>query len=528
MYTVCKYTVKKVGDIVNKKKKKTYDVTEKRFKSVDDLIAFIELKDPKKLKCEILYLVGNELDVNKLIKRYNLKKVDNWEKMVYGMFKLWANPPRNSFCVSALSEYGGRIVRCNVKGQRIDISIRPCSKLEHRFSSTLVGEFNGDTNYVVLDIETTGLSPILDDIIQICFLKNNKNYYSKYLPLTKKDTNTAFEINKIEDEVLKDATHLTQQEVDEIVEKFDLKNNVVVVWSGKNQFDRLFLECYFLDHDLKGLDQIKFFNAKSMLSDYLGLDQRKDAIAELYGISTNEAHNAVEDCIIERQIVENLLNGYVAPLLEASYSKKINDVKAFLFGEEKSKEAAEVLYDSFCICIRGKNGYVFEDYDKPHKTRGKEWIDIHHLDEKSIPNIATMTNHAVMLNDTETLEELRPYNKKERLVYATKVEHFLLHCLIAIMRSDFSGGVHFTFGDIVKIKSGCFSEGSKEFNIQSMQSDFFKEITFEEIINIYAMNVKYTEVDLNECVENFYKLNTYVQDHEKYNEIMEKVRSGLK
>ena len=53
-------------------------------------------------------------------------------------------------------------------------------------------------------------------------------------------------------------------------------------------------------------------------------------------------------------------------------------------------------------------------------------------------------DHTVYISNY-SLEELKPYNVKEQLVYANKIEHFLLHYLIDSIRGQtvFSGGPNY-------------------------------------------------------------------------------------
>ena len=89
--------------------------------------------------------------------------------------------------------------------------------------------------------------------------------------------------------MLKFQSPITQNEVDAVLERFDLENRVVVIWSGKDYFDRTFLETYFYQHGLKGLEKIKFFSGISLLDEIKDCEiksRSKDSIAYIYGIDT--------------------------------------------------------------------------------------------------------------------------------------------------------------------------------------------------------------------------------------------------
>ena len=114
---------------------------------------------------------------------------------------------------------------------------------------------------------------------------------------------------------------------------------------------------------------------------------------------------------------------------------------------------------------------------------------------------------------------LRPFNKKERLLYATKVEHFLLHCLLNLV-NDTSQGIHFLFGDLLKMEIGIFDENSLERNIQEKRNGkFYLNIDFDTLLRIYQKLLKKEGIGAY-SVEDFYKLDTYIYDKEKYDQIM--------
>lgn len=504
---------------------------ELKFDFVQDIIDYIDNHNDRKEKRGTLVINGNEIDVLRLVKHYKLKYPNqSYKNCNYRLFRACMMPPKNSFIIGPSSMYGNVITRFNIKDWIVEVRFNLKSSYEHNFASIMAKELTKETEYVVLDIETTGLNPVTDDIIQIGILKNENEYYSRYLPLEKKETNTAFAINRISDACLKNSTPLTQAEVDEIIEKFDLKNKVVAIWTGKNLFDRLFLEAYFLEHDLKGLENIKFFNAKVLLDKYVELNlsySPKDYIASLYQISVKNAHNAISDCIIEYTIIENLLFGNISPLLETPYNKYLAAIKEYFSSRYKAKYKAKILYDKFCETLIYKNGPVLNDYDCEHLTRGQEWIDIHHVDEKTIDDIATRTNLALAIGDKDVLDSLKPYNRRERLVYANKVEHFILHCLIEIFREGISGGPHWTFGDIIKMQIGFFEKGTKEYEIQQSQETFYSSISLEEVVKIYTFILKMNNLDLDSCINNFYKLKDYNYDEEKLSNFKNKINKCI-
>ena len=498
-------------------RKKTY-----RFKSFQELIDYIDGGWKSKKIVGRAKFIGNEIDVVKLIKRYhfdNIKELNdkNW----YGEFRDWLMPTINECRIGPLGMYGNRITKFDINGINVEIHYSPKSNYENSYSSNLVEDLTSTDEYVLLDIETTGLNAIMDDIIQICIYNNRDDYYEKYLPLEQRDENLAIEVNRISNELLKDAVPLTQQDVDDLIKRFDLENKTVVIWTSNNLFDRTFLEVYFLKHGLKGLEKIKFFNGRKLIDKFDGLHinyASKDTIAILYDIDIEGAHNALADCMIEHEIVKKLLNGEIEPLRDA-YKYMVDEIKGYLlYGDYEDKILAEKLYDKFCKILPMYNGAVKQDYNEHHITRGGEWIDIHHIDEKSVSNVSNKETWVFL-----GLEDYLLLNQKSRLVFATKVEHFLLHSLTDIINGIDNGGTHATFGSLLKMKIGIFEENSKEYQIQQRNDEFYKKITFDEVLRIYERHNRLMKVSLTSAIDLLYHLEEYKHDEDKLRDIILRV-----
>lgn len=509
---------------------------EKRFKLLQELVDYLEVSPPIKEPLEsflddlsqsdIINFNGTELDALKLIKRFGLKFENNSSRN-YQSFKRLRLKNQNTYSVGPNSMYGHILYKFNIIGYCINITKNTKTNYNQNYISQRVNGLTKDDKYVILDIETTGLDPVIDDIIQICIYENENHYTLRYLPLEKRESNIAYKHNHIEDDLLQNQSPISQAEVDRLIEKFDLENKTVLIWTGKNYFDQMFLESYFYEHNLKGLEKIKFYNGADLLdlvNGYTG-SRAKDEIAEIYQIDTTNAHNALNDCRIESEIIENLLNKNFTPFIpiinNTRYRRLMYEIWSFFF--EKSDFTAEELYDKLCNELVIKNGKILEDYDKNPRTRGKEWIDIHHIDEKILDNIATRTNEAKKRGDFIELRMLAPFNKKERLVYATKVEHFLLHCILNFIDDCLSYGTHFLFGDLLKMEIGIFEEGSWLKKIQDIRNDkFYSLIDFGYVVKIYR-KVLERQGEIPYILEDFYKLDTYKYDKEKYDSIMKDV-----
>lgn len=514
-----------------------------KVKSLNEIIDLIDSKAVK--KNDRLILNGNILDAATLINKYSLKPCNDSFKAEYQIFlssyqsfkMISFSCPLNEFIVSPPSMYGHTIIILNINGILVQLHQNQKTNYETRFKSSKINNYQNQ-RFVVLDIETTGLDPLVDDIIQICIYESNENKYVRYLPLKKKIKNTAKEINRISETTLRTKKPLSQKEVDEIIKQFNLSDCVIMIWTGKNLFDRLFLEVYFKENNLTGLEYFTFFNAKNLLNEFKNeieiKDLSKDNIAHLYGINYHNSHDALEDCKIEKEIISNLICDNIKPLKFNFELIMINKIISIYDNiSKKSNIIAERTYWEFCDFLVSKYGRLLNDYDKAHKKRGNEWIDIHHIDEIIEHNIAVRTQLAQQDNNLKVIKEMGKFNKSNRLVYANKIEHFILHALLDMYKSSYDklyqGGLHFAFGDILKLEIGLFENNSRFIKIQNNKSEFYKFISFDDILNIYILTCKFLQVkNMQQIADNYWKLNKYKYDKQKFKEIMDLINKKLK
>ena len=86
------------------------------------------------------------------------------------------------------------------------------------------------TKYVVLDVETNGLSSVRDDLLSISIYKpDTGESYNRFLPLELNTSVVTTEINGIKTEDLNGFLPLTQAEVDEIIKVFELRERICVI-----------------------------------------------------------------------------------------------------------------------------------------------------------------------------------------------------------------------------------------------------------------------------------------------------------
>lgn len=161
------------------------------------------------------------------------------------------------------------------------------------------------SKYVVLDVETNGLSPIHYDLLSISIYKpDDGKIYNRYLPLEKNDDLFEYEINGITMEMIEGQQPLTQEEVDQIISDFELESRTVLTYGD---IDKRFLKHYFLQHSLKNLDKFVFFNFKQRIfsSKFSSGNITKDNLCKLLNIeNVTEVHSGSNDCILEWKLFE--------------------------------------------------------------------------------------------------------------------------------------------------------------------------------------------------------------------------------
>lgn len=174
--------------------------------------------------------------------------------------------------------------------------------------------------------------------------------------------------------------------------------------------------------------------------------------------------------------------------------------------ELSNEKEAFSLYNELCEFLKLKYGPVDKDYDKNPTKRGKEWLDIHHIREYELDDIAKRTDQAKgkllfpIFSTMCTLEELKPYNVKEQLVYANKIEHFLLHYLIDSIRGRmiFSGGPNFLWDDCIALEYYAFQKEHLKV-IKSQKELFYSTLSSEEITRLYKKLITWKKWNIQEC-----------------------------
>ena len=162
-------------------------------------------------------------------------------------------------------------------------------------------------DYVVVDVETNGLSSLRDDLLSISIYKpDDKKTYDRFLPLELSNNVETTHVNGITSEMLKNNIPLTQEEFDEIVKDFELEKRKILVYGN---IDEKFIKNYLKRKKIKGFDKLEFYNFKHNIisSRFSEGNITKDNLCRIYGIeNTQEIHTGLNDCILEWQLFKKM------------------------------------------------------------------------------------------------------------------------------------------------------------------------------------------------------------------------------
>lgn len=166
---------------------------------------------------------------------------------------------------------------------------------------------------IVFDVETNGTRKSNDDLLSLSIYDPSTGIcYNRYFPLDLQPVILTGFIHGITEETLLNATHLTQEELDQVIDYFDLKNAILLSYSGgKGTFDSSFVENYCTRHNLKGFQNFDYRNIKSFIPPApFGSEGQlsKDNLCRMFGIEgVNDIHSSLNDCVLEWKLFEKLV-----------------------------------------------------------------------------------------------------------------------------------------------------------------------------------------------------------------------------
>lgn len=169
-----------------------------------------------------------------------------------------------------------------------------------------MGKINSK-DYVVLDVETNGLSSLKHDLLSISIYKPDDNKtYDRFLPLELNSFVETYWINGIDKDMLSDKTPLTQEEFDELVNDFELDRRTILTYGS---IDEKFIKNYLKRKKIKGFEKLNFHNFKHDIisSKFSEGNITKDNLCNIYGIDgTRDIHSGLNDCILEWKLFEKM------------------------------------------------------------------------------------------------------------------------------------------------------------------------------------------------------------------------------
>lgn len=198
---------------------------------------------------------------------------------------------------------------------------------------TCINKFKG--KYVVFDTETNGVRTSNDDLLSISIYDPTSGMcYNRFVPLELQPLVLTGWIHGIKDRDLEKHKHITQTELDKVIEYFDLKNKTLLSFSGgQGTFDSSFIINYCKRHNLVGFENLKYENIKSLFPrGSFGTEGQvtKDNLCKLLKIDgAKEIHSSINDCVLEWKLFEKIKdeplffikkdmfkyhNGYIVPV----------------------------------------------------------------------------------------------------------------------------------------------------------------------------------------------------------------------
>lgn len=169
----------------------------------------------------------------------------------------------------------------------------------------LLNEYIED--YVVFDLETTGVSPYNDEVIEISAVKARKGKvveeFSQLVNPKRTIPFAASRVNNITDDMVSDAPFF-----DEVLRNFlEFVGEDVLVGHNIQSFDMKFIyrDCERYFHQLITNDYVDtLILAKRCFPEWR--HRKLGDLADYYGISTQGAHRALADCRMNQRVFELL------------------------------------------------------------------------------------------------------------------------------------------------------------------------------------------------------------------------------
>ncbi len=164
-----------------------------------------------------------------------------------------------------------------------------------------------EKDYVVLDVETNGMSSLKDDLLSISIYKpDDQKIYNRFLPLELMNFVWTTDINGITREMLEDKKPLTQKEFDNLIIDFELEKRTILTYGN---IDEKFIKNYLKRKKIIGFEKLTFYNFKRdiIASGFSEGNITKDNLCNLYGIeNVQKVHSGINDCKLEWELFKKM------------------------------------------------------------------------------------------------------------------------------------------------------------------------------------------------------------------------------
>lgn len=271
--------------------------------------------------------------------------------------------------------------------------------------------------YLVFDVETNGIRTTSDDLLSLSIYDPSTGIcYNRFFPLERQPVLLTTNINGIHAEDLKDETPMDQEELDKLIDFFDMKHKVLLSYGGgKGTFDSSFAINYCKRHKLKGFKELAFDNIKNYVPKApFGAEGQlsKDNLCRLLGINgVEDVHTSSNDCLLEWKLFEKL------------YGKKLffdgNDLFSFdenyIVPVSKLNASPELRQykDIEAFNIRGHLTEIFQ----------------YSFSRKSLKEIKKFPTNITGITVEEGIDSLLNVQKQDNLSFLRKNKSLLTHLL---------------------------------------------------------------------------------------------------
>ena len=220
---------------------------------------------------------------------------------------------------------------------------------------------------IYYDTETTGVRPGKDRIVEIAAFdplheKNFCSFTNPDCPIPPDAT----AISGITNEMVKDAPPIR-----ETLESFlqFCSEDVILVAHNNDAFDKLFLEAEFQRAGLQ-MPQWVFIDSLKWARKYRPDLPRHSLqfLREVYGIEANQAHRALDDCIVLHKVFRLMTDDLPTEII-LNLLSKTSKVLRMPFGKHAGKMLAEIPKDY--VAWLAQNGAL----DKPDNAQLKEQFE---------------------------------------------------------------------------------------------------------------------------------------------------------